>query len=254
MAARRSSGASVASAAVDDETSDGFWGDEFPAVARRLLTSAVACFARSGFHATTTRDITAALSLSPGALYVHFSSKEEVLFAIMRTGHQRVLETLTAPGGMPQNEDAAEVLAELVRRLVVWHARYHTVARVCQYELSGLSPEHYQYVLGQRQASTAVFHAAVQAGVSAGVFDAGDITRVVRALVSLGVDLVRWYRLDGTDSPEDLADAYAVLALRMLGAGRPADAIPQRSSPSGPRRRPRQSARSTADDDRLGQK
>lgn len=217
MAPRRS-GRPPAAVATDDETSDGFWGDEYPAVARSLLTSAVTCFARSGFHATTTRDITAAVSLSPAALYVHFSSKEEVLFAIMRTGHQRILETLTAPTESRANEDHAQALAELVRRLVIWHARYHTAARVCQYELSGLGPEHYQDILKQRQASTALFHRAVQAGIKAGVFDKVDVTRVVRALVSLGVDLVRWYRLDGSDSPEELADAYAGLALRMVGA------------------------------------
>jgi AcrR family transcriptional regulator len=219
MAPRRSSRSPAPAVTDDDETSDGFWGDEFPKVASSLLTSAVTCFARSGFHATTTRDITAAVSLSPGALYVHFSSKEEVLFAIMRTGHQRILDTLTAPTESGADEDPAQALAELVRRLVTWHARYHTVARVCQYELSGLGPEHYQDVLKQRQASTAVFHRAVQTGIEAGVFDIADVTRVVRALVSLGVDLVRWYRLDGLDSPEELANAYADLALRMVGAG-----------------------------------
>jgi AcrR family transcriptional regulator len=221
----------VSAATGEDETSDEFWGDDYPPVARGLLTSAVTCFARSGFHATTTRDITAAVSLSPAALYVHFSSKEEVLFAIMRTGHQRILETLTAPTEPPAENDEREALAQLVRRLVIWHARYHTVARVCQYELAGLSPDHYQDVLKQRQASTAEFHRAVQTGIAAGVFDTTDITRAVRALVSLGVDLVRWYRLDGHDSPEELADAYADLALRMLGAGTPASStVPARQA------------------------
>jgi AcrR family transcriptional regulator len=189
----------------------------------------VTCFARSGFHATTTRDITSGVALSPAALYVHFSSKEEVLFAIMRIGHQRILEALTAPVESTAKDDPAAVVAELVRRLVIWHARYHTVARVCQYELSGLGPEHYRDVLKLRQASTAVFHNAVQSGIEAAAFDTGDVTRVVRAIVSLGVDLVRWYRLDGLDSPEELAAAYAGLSLRMLGATSPA---------SGGRKRP----------------
>jgi hypothetical protein len=42
---------------------------------------------------------------------------------------------------------------------------------------------------------------------------------VVRAMLSLGIDLVRWYRLDGPDSPEQLGRFYAGLALKMvLGA------------------------------------
>jgi len=44
-----------------------------------------------------------------------------------------------------------------------------------------------------------------------------DVTRLVRAIMSLGVDLVRWYRLEGTDKPDELADSYAGLVQRMLG-------------------------------------
>jgi hypothetical protein len=35
-------------------------------------------------------------------------------------------------------------------------------------------------------------------------------------MLSLSIDLVRWYRLDGPDSPEQLGDFYAGLALRMV--------------------------------------
>ncbi|GAA1391153.1 hypothetical protein GCM10009613_33080 [Pseudonocardia kongjuensis] len=41
---------------------------------------------------------------------------------------------------------------------------------------------------------------------------------MVRALLSLGVDLVRWYRPDGPDSPEQLGRFYADLAVSMVSA------------------------------------
>src|SRR5262249_29770688 len=72
------------------------WDSQRGEVARSLLTSGVRCFASNGFHATTTRDITAAVGLSPGALYVHFPSKEHLLFEIIRAGHVRSLEILQA--------------------------------------------------------------------------------------------------------------------------------------------------------------
>ena len=149
-----------------DETSDAFWGEEYPPVARALLTSAVSCFASKGFNATTTRDITSGVGLSPGALYVHFRSKEEVLHAIVRIGHQRVLEAITVPAAGLTNPDPASVVAELVRRFVVWHARYHTVARVGQYELAGLDTEHYELLKAQRQTITSVFRSAISAAES----------------------------------------------------------------------------------------
>lgn len=47
-----------------------------------ILDSAERCFARSGFHATTMQDICREGALSPGALYVYFSSKEALIEGI----------------------------------------------------------------------------------------------------------------------------------------------------------------------------
>jgi AcrR family transcriptional regulator len=192
-----------------------FWGEHTSPVARALLSSAVQCFARKGFHATTTRDITAVVGLSPGSLYVHFSSKEAVLFHIARTGHERALAALTA---QDDDGDPRRHLRRLVAGHVAWHARHHTVARVCQYELAALEPDHLGEVLELRQQFSALVQAAVERGVREGVFDVPDIGRTVRAILSLGIDLVRWYRLDGADSPDALGESYGELAARIVGS------------------------------------
>jgi hypothetical protein len=61
-----------------------------------------------------------------------------------------------------------------------------------------------------------VFRRIVAAGVADGSFAPVDINRVVRGMLSLSIDLVRWYRLDGSDSPEQLGDFYSDLALKMV--------------------------------------
>jgi AcrR family transcriptional regulator len=197
---------------LEDESPD-LWGSDFGEVARSLLTSAVRCFASSGFHATTTRDITSAVGLSPGALYVHFPSKEHVLFEITRAAHRSSLAALTeaSDGG-----DAASELRGLVARFVAWHARHHVAGRVSQYELPALTPEHHKEILDLRRQTTAIFREAVTRGINEESFAVTDAHRVVRAMLSLGVDLVRWYRLDGSDSPEQLGEFYADLALAMV--------------------------------------
>src|SRR5689334_7273714 len=94
------------------------WGDGTPAAVRALLVSAVLCFSRQGFHATTTRDITAAVGLSPGALYVHFAAKEDVLFEIVRTGHERALAAIES---QPDDGDSVAYVRRLVASHVAWH-------------------------------------------------------------------------------------------------------------------------------------
>src|SRR5699024_9608743 len=62
----------------------------------RLANSAIDAFARQGFHATTTRDISLGAGMSPAALYTHFESKERLLFELAKHGHENVLALLTS--------------------------------------------------------------------------------------------------------------------------------------------------------------
>ncbi|MFD2419421.1 TetR/AcrR family transcriptional regulator [Amycolatopsis pigmentata] len=197
--------------------SERLWDDDLADVAKALLSSAVQCFADKGFHGTTTRDITTTVGLTPGALYVHFSSKEEVLFELVRSAHARVLDELRSA---PPTGNADAHLRWLVARFVTWHATHHTVGRVCQYELAPLTAEHYARVLEQRGQINTVFREAVRRRVDRRHFTEQDINRVARAILSLGVDLVRWYRLGGPDSPTWLGEFYADLAIRMTESPR----------------------------------
>jgi AcrR family transcriptional regulator len=197
-----------------DDSPD-LWNASLGEVPRGLLTSAVRCFAANGFHATTTRDISEGMSLSPAALYVHFPSKELVLFEIIRAGHKRVLEYVQDPAALDGTGSAAR-LRTIIARYTAWHARHHVAARVCQYELAGLTAEHYDEVLDLRHRTNEFFRDAVALGVADGSFAPVDVKRVTRAMLSLSIDLVRWYRLEGSDSPDRLGEFYGDLALKIV--------------------------------------
>lgn len=193
------------------------WNPELGDVERRLLTSAVRCFAANGYHATTTRDIAAGVGLSPAAMYVHFPSKELVLFEIIRAGHEKALAHIRDPEpGTAGN--AAGRLASIVSRYTAWHARHHVAARVCQYELAGLTPAHYDEIIEIRHQTNDVFRHAMEDGIAEGAFAPANVNRLVRGMLSLSIDLVRWYRLDGPDSPEQLGGFYASLVLKMVAS------------------------------------
>ncbi|MCU4186670.1 TetR/AcrR family transcriptional regulator [Acidiferrimicrobium sp. IK] len=207
-----------------DESED-LWNQELSGVARGLLTSAVRCFAFNGYHATTTREIAAGMGLSPAALYVHFVSKELVLYEIIRSGHERALELVDGPS-IQGVADPTDRLKLLVRRYTAWHARHHVAARVAQYELAGLTEEHYAEILRLRHLTNQVFRRAVARVLTDRDTAPVDVNRVVRAILSLSIDLVRWYRLNGPDSPEELGEFYADLVLRMLLQPQPEQRLP----------------------------
>lgn len=183
---------------------------------RRLLDAAVAAFAERGFHATTTRDIAAAAGMSPAAVYVHYRSKEELLAEIALAGHQHVLELVRA--ARTGAHSATDALRAVVRDFAVDHARNQTSARVINYELAALSADHAADVRALRREIEAELLDAVETGVRSGDFDCPHPPIAATALLSLGIDISRWYRPGRAWSPDDVGEAYAELALRVVGA------------------------------------
>ncbi|MFB8033140.1 TetR/AcrR family transcriptional regulator [Streptomyces sp. NPDC056004] len=194
------------------------WAEVTPEAARRLLVAAVDAFAERGYHATTTRDIAGRAGMSPAALYIHYKTKEELLHRISRIGHDRalfVLEAAADSGGT-----AAERLAEAVRSFVRWHAERHTTARVVQYELDALGEEHRTEIVELRRRSDAVVRRIIGEGVQAGEFDVPDVPGTTLAVLSLCIDVARWFNEQGSRTPDEVGELYADLVLRMVAAER----------------------------------
>ncbi|MDB1089080.1 TetR/AcrR family transcriptional regulator [Streptomyces sp. ACA25] len=194
-----------------------------PDTAQRLLQAAVEAFAERGFHATTTRDIAGRAGMSPAALYIHYRTKEELLFRISLVGHERAVRILTeaAQGaGGP-----AERLAVAVSSFVRWHAERHTTARVVQYELTALGEEHYAEILTLRRRTGEILRGLLEEGAATGDFRVDDVRGTARAVLSLCIDVARWFDGSGSQSPDEIGALYAELALRMAGRSRPGDKV-----------------------------
>ncbi|MDQ0786107.1 TetR/AcrR family transcriptional regulator [Streptomyces sp. B3I8] len=192
------------------------WVEVTPDAARRLLVAAVDAFAERGYHATTTRDIASRAGMSPAALYIHYRTKEELLQRISRIGHEKVLEILrTAARG---EGGATERLADAVSSFVRWHAGRRTTARVVQYELDALGPEARAEIVALRRQVDAEVRGIIEDGAASGEFDVLDVRGTTLAVLSLCVDVARWFNVEGSRTPEEIGALYADLVLRMVGA------------------------------------
>ncbi|MFC4330534.1 TetR/AcrR family transcriptional regulator [Streptomyces andamanensis] len=192
------------------------WAEVTPDAARRLLVAAVEAFAERGYHATTTRDIAGRAGMSPAALYIHYKTKEELLHRISRIGHEKALEILRTAAR--REGSATERLADAVSSFVRWHARGRTTARVVQYELDSLGPDARAEILALRRLVDAEVRAVVEEGVAAGEFDVPDVRGTTLAVLSLCIDVARWFNVEGPRTPEEVGALYADLVLRMVGA------------------------------------
>lgn len=177
----------------------------------KLLAAAVECFSAKGFHGSTTRDIARAAGISPTALYVHHESKEELLYLISREGHEEALRVVRA--ARASSPDFVVQLRTVIHDFAIHHARSHEVSRVVNYELAALNTDHLNEINGLRRAIAVEFRDLIAEGAEAGVFDVSNRRMASNALMSLGVDIARWYKDDGL-RPEEIAEAYADMAVR----------------------------------------
>jgi Tetracyclin repressor-like, C-terminal domain len=108
-------------------------------------------------------------------------------------------------------------LRAVIHAFASWHAQHHLVARVVQQELSALADHDRRVVIGLRQTIERLVEKQLDDGVAAGQMAVDDTRAVARALLSLSVDVARWYDPKDQDTPEGIGRLYAELATRMVG-------------------------------------
>jgi AcrR family transcriptional regulator len=180
------------------------------------MDAAVDAFADKGFHATSTRDIAARAHLSPAGVYVHFASKQDLLFQLCLRGHVLALEVVDTARKSAETPPAQ--LSAIVSAFARWHAEQFRTARIVQYEFPQLTSEHRDQVLTLRRQIDAVLTEVLQAGVANGDFDVPDVSVTTLALQSLSIDVARWYKPGIRRTPEAIGAAYGDLALRLVRA------------------------------------
>jgi AcrR family transcriptional regulator len=193
---------------------DAAWREIEPLVVRRLMIAAVQEFASRGYHGTTTRDIASRAGLSPAGVYVHFRSKEEVLYRISLIGHQHALAAIRAAAS--GTDEPVAKLRAVVGEFGRWHARHHIAARVINYEMGALTELHLAEIMALRRGIDTVVRETLEFGIEHRVLASSDVGGAALALLSLTIDVARWYRPEGPRTPDDIGTLYADLAERML--------------------------------------
>ena len=190
--------------------------------ARRLASAALDLFYRQGALATSVRDITNACGLTPGALYNHFGSKNELLYVIIRDIHAR-LEVAVAAVRAEAADDPREELAAIVRHYIGSHALNPRSVRVANREYVLLTGEWREEVVAIRRRLREQVAEVLWRGRQRGLFVLpGDerqaATLTALAILDMCVHISEWFEEGRFLSTEQLAERYVVLALRMAGA------------------------------------
>lgn len=89
-----------------------------------IMDAAITLFARRGYLATTMADLAKAIKMTPGALYWHFPTKEDLLLAAIEELHERFLKEFIELVAEQRKLTAREQLAGFINRTQNF-LRYH---------------------------------------------------------------------------------------------------------------------------------
>ena len=190
--------------------------------ARRMLAVSAALFYRHGVGGTSVRDITRACGLSPGALYNHFASKDDVLYALVCHGHGN-LDRRLRDAASTADPDCRAQLSAFVGAYVLAHLENPQLAQLVRREYTYLSEDRREEVIRRRRQLRQRLARLLADGEQSEEFALiGDTDRATRSAVMI-LDMCsrtsEWYHPDRGGLPTPmLAERYVQASLRLVGA------------------------------------
>ena len=170
--------------------------DEVFAVAERL-------FADRGYHATSVRDIAAALDIKAGSLYAHIETKDDVLWELVNRAAERFF---AAAGPIVQSE---LVPIEKLRRLIAAHVAVVTssVASAAVYttQWRHLADPRRGEFAAKRDRYEGMVRGLVRDCIREGTFADVDEKFATLLILSSINWIYQWYRADGPMTSEEIA-------------------------------------------------
>ncbi|MDT7572819.1 MAG: hypothetical protein QOE05_2993 [Actinomycetota bacterium] len=190
-----------------------------------LIAAATQLFRTRGFEGTSIEAIGATAGVRGPAMYYHFASKSALLHECL-AGPLRELLSL----GQEAVRDRSAV--EQVRAFTAAHVRFqlthfawpqaHRGALVATGALISALPAKEQkqlFRLERRHLDT--LRSALTDGAASGDLLAVPVTPTAFAIIGMADQVITWYQPDHPLTPDDVADFYAELAVRMVAAPRP---------------------------------
>lgn len=178
-----------------------------------LLATATDVFHDKGYEAASLQDIAERLGMLKGSLYYYITSKEDLLYNVLKTVYEGGLanvELLAASSGGA---------LERLRRMIIGHIEYECEhlrpTSVFHHELGSLPAERSHEITGGDHAYRSALAKMIEVGQSEGMVRP-DLDPTLAALGILGAVnwVYRWFRPDGDYSPTQIGTEFADMAVR----------------------------------------
>ncbi|MEU6646149.1 TetR/AcrR family transcriptional regulator [Saccharomonospora sp. NPDC046836] len=189
-----------------------------PGTRDRILDAALQLFVRRGYAGATLGAVARNAGVTAGALYWYVKSKQDLCFVVIEREYQRFYDHLELT---KSEKDPVAALTTFVHRYVDYQLRDGELSKTFGWSqlANELAVDQARRVDDMVTPVIDKLRSILAAGVEAGAFAVDHETVTSLAIITLCEHVHTWYDPAGTLSRDEVADLYANLALRMVGAG-----------------------------------
>lgn len=188
-----------------------------------LLDAAAQLFRQRGYESTSLKALGAEVGVSASAMYWHFSSKSDLLFAVVERTllrfHTTLLQELAATDGSPSERIRAFARVYVHTQLnesvdVDAYMSFHATAHIADH----LPAEFCRKLMDYEREIYLLLRAAIEEGVAAGDFLVASPSSASFAIIGMCENVQTWYRHGGDADVAATSNQYADYALSIVRA------------------------------------
>lgn len=179
-----------------------------------ILEAAAQVFRQKGFHGASMEDIARAVHLQKPSLYHHVSSKQEILLALLDRALELLLERISAIS--VREIPADEKLHEMIHAYLQILTENTDLSAVLLFEHRSLERKHQARHIPNRDKFEALWRSVLEEGVATKRFQCEDPALTTRAILGIMNWTLTWYRPNGPQGIDEIADHYSKLLLHGL--------------------------------------
>jgi AcrR family transcriptional regulator len=179
----------------------------------KIGRAAAKVYNKKGYQETKIDDIAAAAKMSKGGIYHYFSSKDEILFFILDSYMDIVLEDLEAQ--LQTLRDSTSRIKFIIERHIDFYANYTSQAKTLLHDAHCLSPKRFKSIkVKERKYYRIVLDVLSEFFEGSGEAKGDELKAMAFLLFGMSNWTYHWYDPKGSISPEKLSRITCTVFLK----------------------------------------
>lgn len=182
---------------------------------QKILDAAIQMFSQKGYHDTRVDDIVAASGTSKGAVYFHFTSKQDIFLALV--DHLAELLVGSLAEAITREESGVMRVSAALESCLALFSRYQHLTKIFLIQAVGLGSVFEEKQLELHDRFVQIIKGYLDQAVEEGEIPAMDTEITAQAWMgAINEVIIRWL-FRGEPSPERILKSLRVVLLRSIG-------------------------------------